>query len=84
MNYRDEQKIRSVERWTKKIGKADYLKYLRGGRLTQQKAIRAKCYDCCCGEPDICSVQFCPLLPFNLALHKIGDAGSDCGSAGSE
>lgn len=72
------QKIRSVESWPKKAGKNDYLKFLRGERLTQRQAIRAKCYDCCCGEPGLCSVLHCSLLPYNNLIHRSESAGSAC------
>jgi hypothetical protein len=72
MNQRDEQKIRSVEQWPRHAGKNDYLKYLKGERLTQREAIKAKCFDCCCGEPGTCSVMHCPLVPFNQMIHKAG------------
>jgi len=70
MKNRGEAKIKSVTGWPKKAGKSDYLKYLNGERLTQCQAIRAKCYDCCCGEPGVCSSPNCPLLPYNkMAIH---------------
>jgi hypothetical protein len=68
MNIQD--KIKAVESWPKKAGKNDFLKYLHGERLTQRQAIKAMCYSCCCGEPGTCSVQFCPLLPFNAMIHN--------------
>lgn len=71
-----EQKINAVEKWPKRSGKSDYLKFLHGERLTQRQAIKAMCYSCCCGEPSVCSVQFCPLLPFNRQINKTESAGS--------
>ena len=73
-----EQKIQAVEKWPKRSGKGDYLKFLHGERLTQRQAIKAMCFSCCCGEPSACSVQYCPLLPFNKLIHKNDDAGSAC------
>lgn len=72
----DEQKINSVNKWPRHAGKTDYLKYLKGERLTQRGAIKAMCYSCCCGEPDICSVQYCPLLPFNRLINKNDASGN--------
>lgn len=66
----NEHKIKAVELWSKKAGKNDYLKFLKGERLTQRQAIRAKCYECCCGDPAICSVNQCPLLPYNRLINK--------------
>lgn len=71
-----EQKINAVEKWSKRSGKSDYLKFLNGERLTQRQSIKAMCYSCCCGEPSVCSVQFCPLLPFNRLINKTESAGS--------
>lgn len=65
----NEQKIEAVEKWMKKAGKTDYLNFLKGERLTQRQSIKAMCYACCCGEPDICGVDYCPLLPFNRLIH---------------
>jgi hypothetical protein len=64
-----ERKIEHVKAWPQKIGKADYLKYLNGETLTQRQAIKAKCYECCCGEPAGCSVKFCSLLPIHRLIH---------------
>ena len=59
------QQIESVKKWPKQIGKADYLRHLRGERLTRDEAIKAKCYDCVCGEDtEPCLVGFCPLQPY--------------------
>ena len=80
----DKQKIKMVESWPKKSGKADYLKFLHGERLTQQKSIRAMCYQCCCGSPEVCSVKHCPLAPYNVALLGKGDSVMTCGSPDSE
>ena len=80
----NEQKIIAVEQWPKKAGKKDYLKYLRGERLTQRQAIRAKCFDCCCGEPGLCSVQHCSLISFNAVINKKDNAAGACASADSK
>lgn len=37
--------------------------------LTPLKAIRARCLDCCCGQPKevrACTAQKCPLYPYRL------------------
>ena len=62
---RARQHHKNVKKWPRKAGKADYFRFLRGERLTRSESIRAKCYDCACGE-DIrpCSVEICPLLPY--------------------
>jgi hypothetical protein len=79
----DKQKIKLVELWPKRPGKSDYLKFLHGERLTQRQAIRAKCYECCCGEPATCSVGHCALLPYNRLINKNGNVGSAAVEPGS-
>ena len=40
--------------------------------LTPMKAIRAKCLDCSCGNPNevkLCPVEKCPLYPFRLGKN---------------
>jgi hypothetical protein len=80
----NDQKIKAVETWPKKAGKSDYLKFLHGERLTQRQAIKAKCYDCCCGEPDACTVKHCSLQPFNALIHKCDGAVEACTVAHSK
>lgn len=65
---RFEQVLEAVKEWPKHAGKADYLKFLNGVRITQGQAIKAKCYECCCGEPSVCNVSCCPLTPYSQ--HK--------------
>lgn len=61
----NELQIKNVEKWPKKIGKADNLRHLRGERLTRDEAIKAKCYDCVCGEDtEPCVVYTCSLQPY--------------------
>ena len=46
------------------IGRSEYIRYLDGKRLTQQKMIRAMCYRCNCGYQDgkrDCGIEDCPL-----------------------
>ena len=60
-----EQHISNVRKWKKKAGKAHYLRFLQGGKLTRDEAIQAKCYDCVCGEDtEPCSVPTCALNAF--------------------
>jgi len=59
------QQVANVNNWPKKVGKAAYLKFLQGKRLTRAEAIRAKCYECVGGEDtNPCTVFTCPLLPY--------------------
>lgn len=48
-------------------GRNEYIKYLKGGKLTQREAIKAYCYDCMGyyddGSQD-CHSDICPLRPF--------------------
>jgi hypothetical protein len=55
-----------VKRWPRKAGKAEYLKFLRGEKLTRAEALKAKCYECVCGEDSgQCLVKTCPLLLYS-------------------
>ena len=58
-------KIRNYQSWPKRSGKADILKHLRGERITQRQAIRAKCFDCSGGDGGRCTIRSCPLFPFS-------------------
>lgn len=45
-------------------------------RLTRQKAIRAKCIDCCNGsrhEVRLCAVKNCPLWTYRLGYEVLSD-----------
>ena len=46
--------------------------------LTPMRAIRAKCIDCCCGnplEPKLCTAkESCPLWPYRLGHRPPKDA----------
>lgn len=47
-------------------------------RLTRNKAIRAKCLECCCGqsyEVNKCPIKDCPLWVYRLG-HEIAPDGS--------
>jgi len=49
-----------------RAGKSDLLKHLKGKRLTQRQAIRAKCYDCDgMGDSGECEIDHCPLFPYS-------------------
>ena len=58
--------IENVKKGKSRVGKADLLKYLKGVRITQRQAIRAKCYDCNgMGEQDTCDIETCSLFPYS-------------------
>ena len=68
----DEQgrnKLHSILKFGKKaIGRADLRKFLRGHKITRAGAIKAKCYDCCCGYADgiiDCGDTSCPTYPYH-------------------
>lgn len=62
---RIQKQIQNVEKWPRQIGKALYLKHLQGEKLTRDEAIKAKCYECVCGEDtDECLAVFYPLQQF--------------------
>ena len=45
-------------------------------RMTPIKAIRAKCVDCCAGQPKevrLCSIEKCPLYPYRMG-HRPKDS----------
>ena len=74
----DKQKNMTPVEWTEELigrtegspqsgGKTALLKYWRGGDLTRDKAIRAKCCDCMGYHSDgqiDCEMPHCPLFPF--------------------
>jgi len=58
--------IKSAERGPLRKGKNDLIKHLKGQRLTQRQAIRAKCFDCNgMGELGTCEIQTCALWPYS-------------------
>ena len=62
---RHAQQSASVRKWPKKSGRADYIRHLDGERLTRAEAIRAKCYECVCGEDtEPCLASLCPLIQY--------------------
>ena len=49
-------------------GKRDYLRHLKGERLTQRQAIAAQCYDCqgfCQDGRPACDIDTCALHPYS-------------------
>ena len=61
-NSRIDQALKKAQKFPKQIGKADYIKFLKGERLTRDAAIKAKCFECVGGEDtDPCDVSLCPL-----------------------
>lgn len=69
MHTSREEIIAQVEEFGKAFrGKAEYLKYLRGERLTLREAVTAACYECRGYYEDMptedCLVVICPLRPF--------------------
>lgn len=62
---RGRRHIESVKRWPRQAGKADYLRFLQGEKLTRAEAIKSKCYECNCGQDtEPCLVETCPLQPY--------------------
>lgn len=72
------QRIKMIETAPTSSGKRFLLKHLRGGTLTRDQAIKAKCADCSGyyidGRID-CELRECPLYPFTP--YKKKGAGSD-------
>jgi hypothetical protein len=49
--------------WPKSSGKTQYLRYLKGEKLTYREALLAKCAECCGGYVDgriDCKIKHCP------------------------
>jgi hypothetical protein len=65
--------LESAKSGRRKMGRTFLIRHLEGKRLTQQQAIRAKCYDCDgMGETGECDLKECPLYsysPFALGTH---------------
>ena len=59
--------IKDVEKAKVASGKNEYLRYLKGERISMGQAVKAKCFDCCAyyedGKVD-CGVKDCPLYPW--------------------
>ena len=58
--------LESAKSGRRKMGRTFLIRHLEGERLTQQQAIRAKCYDCDgMGETGECDLKECPLYPYS-------------------
>jgi len=60
-------KLADVRTWKEAQGKREYMKHLKGQRLTHKQAILAECYACAAGYCDgrvDCQAEECPLHPF--------------------
>ena len=58
--------LESCKTGKSRAGKTQLLKYLKGGRLTRQEAIKAKCYDCDgMGDAGECVIENCSLYPYS-------------------
>lgn len=59
--------IKQVEGSKQSAGKTEYLRFLRGEKISLLAAVKAKCFDCCAyfevGRED-CGVEDCPLYPW--------------------
>ncbi|MGD9686437.1 MAG: hypothetical protein AB7U43_05625 [Desulfobacter sp.] len=53
----------NARRRKKRDGKAEYIKFLKGERLTRNQSIRAKAFECI-GDGEACSVVTCALIPY--------------------
>lgn len=48
------------------VGKSDYVKFLKGKRLSMAASIRATCYSCNnLDDKEYCKVDNCPLSPYH-------------------
>lgn len=58
--------LESAKSGRKRKGQTFLIKHLEGKRLTQQQAIKAKCYDCDgMGETGECELTECSLYPYS-------------------
>ena len=60
-------RLNDVSTWPLARGKKEYMKYLRGERITTGPAVLANCYSCMCGYVDgkrDCGNRSCPIYPF--------------------
>lgn len=63
--------LTSAKNGTKRAGQTDLIKHLRGIRITQRQAIKAKCYECNgMGELADCDMEGCPLFPYSPYKQK--------------
>lgn len=59
-------KIEQTKRCGRHVGRKELIKHLEGHRLTQRKAIQAKCFECMGGYIDgayDCNIPDCALYP---------------------
>jgi len=58
--------LKSAESGKTRIGKANLITYLKGGKITRRESIRAKCFDCNgMGESNECDIASCSLYPYS-------------------
>ena len=63
--------LESAKSGRRKMGRTFLIRHLEGKRLTQQQAIRAKCYDCDgMGETGKCDIETCSLYPYSPFASK--------------
>jgi hypothetical protein len=59
------QLIKNAERMPRKSGKAEYIRFLKGQKLTRGEAIKATCFECIGGEDTRpCNIPLCPLTQY--------------------
>lgn len=81
MDELQKDRLASAKRGVTRMGKHDLIKHLNGTRLTQRRAIYAKCYDCNgMGEDDTCIDTACSLYPYSQFSKKAGKAPAKGGS----
>lgn len=65
MSQRKQERIEDVEKYgIRAKGRAEYIAYLNGKPITNQKRIHAKCYECMgyySDGKDSCNDETCPL-----------------------
>ncbi|GAB6163887.1 hypothetical protein JCM12298_30470 [Desulfothermus naphthae] len=62
-------KIQEVKKFGKKAqGQKEYIKFLKGEKITRKEAMLANCYECTCWYADgvnSCQMKNCPLYPYH-------------------
>ena len=67
----DDKMLKSAMSGKSRSGKSDLVKYLNGGRITRNQAIKAKCYDCQgMGDSGTCEMAHCSLYPYSPYRDK--------------
>lgn len=79
-----ELKLRAVQKWPKRVGKADFIRFLNGGVLTAERSIRSFCFECAGPDPGLCELEYCSLWPFYIKHHKQECSGIASGAPSSE